>query len=157
MHDDIPNTGQFRKPIGTIDPRKMLALDITDLGVDEGIDVTIYPESSDQILFETILANPESRTLLAYGSREAKVFWQCLNTYVGVEYAPKLLLTARCRFSPLAIAVSTKSMGHAGVRNTGFLRLVEELLDEILTREPGVLVEVALTHRYPAFANCINY
>ena len=48
-------------------------------------------------------------------------------------------------------------MGHAEVRNTGFPRLVEEVLDELLPHEPGVFVEVALAHRNPAFANCINY
>ncbi len=43
-------------------------LDITDQGFDEGIDLTIYAEGSDQILFETKLVHPESRTLLSSSS-----------------------------------------------------------------------------------------
>lgn len=135
----------------------MLALDFTDRGFDDGIDVTLYAESSDQILFETILTDPKSQTLLTFGCPETQVFWQCLHTHASVDYAQKLSLTARCRFSPLAFVISTKSMGHAEIRNVDFLRFVEEVLDEVLTREPGLIVEVALTHRNPAFANCINY
>ena len=157
MHDDFSKTQKFREPIDAIDPNAMLELDIKDRGTDEGIDVTIFAEGSDRNLFETILVDPESRTLLTYGDPEAEVFWQCLYTHACANHAPKLLLTARCRFSPLAIVISKRSMGHAEVRNVGFLRLVEEILDEVLTRAPGLLVEVALTHRNPAFANCINY
>ena len=157
MNDNSAKIWRSRQRVGAVDQRPALVLDFTDRGFDEGIDVTIYPEGSDQILFETILVDSESRVLLVYGGPEAEAFWQCLNTYACIDHAQKLSLTARCRFSPLAIAVSTKSMGRAELRNAGFLRLIEEVLDEFLTREPGVVVEVALTHRNPAFANCINY
>jgi len=135
----------------------MLALDFTDRGFGEGIDVTIYAVGSDQILYETILTDTESRTLLFCGDPEAEIFWRCLHTPIGVDSLQKLFLTARCRFNPLAIDISTKSTGRPEVRNAGFLRLVEEVLDELMTREPGLLVEVALTHRDPAFANCVNF
>lgn len=51
----------------------MLALDFTDRGFDDGIDVTIHAEVSDQILFETIITDPKSQTLLTPGCPEARV------------------------------------------------------------------------------------
>lgn len=134
-----------------------MAIDITDLGSDEGIDVTMYAEGSDQVLFETILSDPESRVLLTYGSRETETFWQCLHDQASVGHARDLFLTARCRFSLLTAATSTRRIGHMEVRNVRFLRLIEDLLDELQTRKPGISVELAVTHRNPAFADCINY
>jgi hypothetical protein len=156
MRDNSAKKWRSRQCAGAMDQRPVLVLDITDQGYTKGIDVTIYPEGSDQILYETILLDPESQALLAYGSPEAEAFWQCLNTYGCVNHAKKLSLTACCLFNPLSVALSTRSMGHAELRNTQFLRLVEEVLDEFFTREPAVDVEVALIHRSPALANCIN-
>lgn len=150
-------TGQFRHAANPINEKPLLALDITDMGADNAIDVTIRDEVSGRILFETVLAAPESRTLLTFGSPETEAFWQCLHTYRCVDRAQHLYLTARCRFSPLTAATSTRRMGHAEIRNVRFLRLVEEVLDELQTREPGMSVEVAVTHRNPLFADFVFY
>ncbi|MCK8462440.1 hypothetical protein MUY35_01085 [Aliiroseovarius sp. S1339] len=135
----------------------MLALDITDMGTDDGVDVTIRDEASGRILFETVLADPDSRTLLTFGSPETETFWQCLQTHGHVDHVRHLFLTARCRFSLLNMTISTKRIGHAEVRNVAFLRLIEDVLDELRTREPGMSVEVAVTQRNPAFADFVRY
>lgn len=157
MRYAFPTIGPFRQSFSSMNPRPAMAIDITDLGSDEGIDVTIYAEASGQILFETILADPESRVLLTHGSSVTEAFWQCLHTHRCVVGVSHLLLTARCRFSLLTAATSTRRIGHMEVRNVRFLRLIEDLLDELQTREPGISVELAVTHRNPAFADCINY
>lgn len=157
MRFEFPTIGPFRHPVDSMNRGRGLALDITDFGTDEGIEVTIYAKGSGQILFETILADPESRVLLTHGTAETEAFWQCLHTQASVGHEHHLFLTARCRFSLLTPAISTRRMGHAEIRNVEFLRLIEVLLDELQTREPGMPVELAVTHRNPAFAGVINF
>ncbi len=157
MHRAFIRMRQIRQPSGPMDDRSMLALDITDMGVDEGIDVTILDEDSGRIVFETVLVDPESRALMTFGSLETETFWRCLRSQRCDGRRRHLFLTARCRFSLLTAANFTNRMGRREVRNVRFLRLVEELLDELQTRDPGTSVEVAMTHRNPAFANYINY
>jgi hypothetical protein len=157
MHRAFIRTGQFVQPAGPMGDRPVLALDIKDMGADEGIDVVIYDQDSDQILFETVLADPESRTLLTCGSLETEAFWQCLHSHRCVDRVRHLCLTARCRFSLWNAVISAKRLGPAEVRNVRFLRLVEEVLDELQTRQPCMSVEVAVTHHNPVFSSCINY
>ena len=157
MHRAFLRTEQFRHADSAMDERPVLALDITDMGADDGIDVTIRDTVSGRTLFETVLADPKSRTLLTFGSPETEAFWQCLHARGHIHRVRHLFLTARCRFSLLTAAVSTRRMGHTELRNVAFLRLIEDLLDELRTREPGTSVEVSVTHRNPKFADFINY
>lgn len=157
MHRAFARAGPFRRPAGPMNERPILALDITDMGVDEGIDVAIHDEDSNQLLFETVLVDPDSKTLLAFGSSETEAFWQCLHTHRGVGRDRHLFLTARCRFNLLTALISPKRISHAEVRSARFLRLIEEVCDELKTREPGMVVEIAVTHRNPAFADFIRY
>ncbi|HEY9040138.1 MAG TPA: hypothetical protein VIN05_14490 [Roseovarius sp.] len=157
MHRAFTRSRHFRQPAAPMNGRPALALDITDMGADDGIDVMIHDENTGRILFESVLVDPESRVLLTHGSPETEAFWQCLHARGRVDRDRHLFLTARCRFSLLTAAIFTKRMGRAEVRNVRFLRLVEEMLDELQTREPWMSVEVAVTHRNPAIANCITY
>ena len=157
MHRAFTRADQARLAADSMNERPALALDITDMGTDEGIDVTIRDTVSGWTLFETVLAGPKSRTLLIFGSPETETFWQCLRTSGHIHRVRHLFLTARCRFSLLTTAVSTERMGHTELRNVAFLRLIEDVLDELRTREPGTSVELSVTHRNPKFAEFINY
>lgn len=139
------------------DTYPILAISITDLGADEGIDVAIHVDHSDEPVFETILADPESRVLLTNGSLETEAIWRCVRRIVSIDRVQKIFVTARCRSSLLGMAISTRRMGYAERRNARFLRLIEDILDEFQTREPGLLVEVAVTHRNPKFDHYLNY
>ena len=157
MRYDFPGSQPQRQSPDPANPLPRLALDIIDQGADAGLDVAIRDESSGHILFETVLADPESRILLTFGSLETESFWQCLRTHRCVNHIRHLLITARCRFSILPTATASKRRGQTEMRNARFLRLIEALVDELQTREPAMSVEVAVTHRNPAFAKCINY
>lgn len=157
MHRAFIRMRQVGQPSGAGDDRSILALDITDMGADDGIDVIIVEGDTGRVLFETVLACPESRTLMTLGSPETETFWQCLHNYRRAGRGRHLFLTAQCRFSLLTAAISTGRMGCNEFRNVRFLRLIEDVLDELQTREPGMSVEVAVTHRNPALANGINY
>ena len=157
MNRAFKRTGKFQHAADPVNDRLVLALDITDMGADDGIDVTIRDQVSGRIQFETVLADPKSRTLLTFGSPETETFWQCLHAYRCVDRVQHLFVTARCRFGILATSVSTKRLTRAEVRNVAFLRLVEDVLDELQTREPGMSVEVSVTHRNPVFADFISY
>lgn len=136
---------------------RILELDLTDMGADEGIDVALHTGATNRVVFETVLANPESRLLLTSGSVETEAFWQCVRRHICSDGVGQLFLTARCRLSPLAIAVSIRRMGYAEMHNVKFLRLVEDILDEFRTREPGLSFEVAVTYRNPEIDRCLNY
>lgn len=138
------NSQAFRQPLAPLAGSAALEIVIADVGCDNGIDVTIYALGSDRIVFETILVDPDSQALLTYGSTETEAFWQCLNYHCCVNLTQDIVLTARCRFNPLAIAVSAKRMGQAETSNVRFLRLVEAMLDELQTRKPGSAVQVAV-------------
>ncbi len=162
MHRAFTRTGPFRQvssPITAmpVTERPVLALDITDMGANDGIDVVIHDVATGHILFETVLSGPESRSLLTSGSPETEVFWRCLQTPDCANHVPYLFLTARCCFSLLNPVIFTKRIARADARNVAFLRLIEEMLDELQTRAPGMSVEVAVTHRNPLFAEFINY
>jgi len=156
MHHAFMRIQKLRPTAGPVGEPPVLALNITDMGGQDGIDVSIRDEASDQIYFETVLADPDSRILLTVGSPETETFWRCLHTLRSVGHTQHLFLTARSRFSLLTAAISTKRITRAEVRNVAFLRLVENLLDELQTREPGLALEVAVTHRNSAFAGFIN-
>ncbi len=151
------NSRIFRQPLAPLTESAVLEIVIADGGCDNGIDVTIYAVGSGQIVFETILVDPDSQVLLASGSLETEAFWQCLNSYCCVDVAQDIFVTARCRFSPLTIAISTKRIGPAETRNVRFLRLVEALLDELQTRNPSFTAQVAVTHRNPSFDHCLKF
>jgi len=138
-------------------PSPVLVMDMTDMGANEGIDVVVHVGASGGVVFEAVLAEPESTMLLTSGSVETEAFWQCMRSHIRIHGARQLFLTARCRSSPLAIAVSSLRVGYAERRNVRFLRLVEDILDEFRTREPGLSVGVAVTHRNPEIDRCLNY
>lgn len=144
MSHNVINSGVFRQPQVAFAESAALEIVFADAGQTQGIDVTIYAVGSDQIVFETILVGPNSQALLTHGSAETEAFWQCLNLRSGANLAQDIFLTARCRFNPLSIAVSTKRMGRAEARNVRFLRLIEAVLDELQTRKPGSAVQVAI-------------
>lgn len=151
MSDEFLDLRTFRQPRGTFDSSAGLEIVIADTGCNSGIDVAIYRVDSGQVLFETVLVGPESRILLTHRSLETEAFWQCLKLYRHVHSAQGIFVTARCRFSPLKIATSTKHMGQAENRNMRFLRMVEAILEELQMREPGLAIQVAVTHRNPRF------
>jgi len=157
MHRAFNSTGQFWHVASPLIERRVLALDITDMGFDDGIDVAIHGEATVDIIFETVLSDPNCRSLLTAGSPETEVFWQSLQPRHCLERVPHLLLTARCCFSLFPPVVSTKRFARADFRNAAFLRLIEDMLDELQTRVPGMAVEVAVTHRNPLFADFIGY
>jgi len=144
MSDNFMNLEMFRQPQVPLAESAALEIVIADAGHTHGIDVTIYAVGSDQIVFETVLLDPDSQTLLTHGSAETEAFWQCLNLHCCANYTQDIFLTARCRFNPLAIAVSTERIGGAETRNVRFLRLIEAILDELETRKPGSAVQVAI-------------
>jgi hypothetical protein len=127
-----------------------LELRLTDFGPDHGIDVAIHTNRSAEPVFETVLADPESRVLLAPGIAETEVFWRCLDRCFA--YGPHILqLHARCCFSTMSMIRSARRMSRAEMRNARFLRFIEEVLDEVQTRQPHVKVDIAVTYRNPAF------
>lgn len=134
-----------------------LALTLTDSGANEGIDVAVHLGCPDAALYANILANPESRVLLSGDSPDAEVFWSCVGDTIRRYGLKQIHVNAQCRFSPLAIDVSTRRIGYAEMRNVSFLRLVEDIMDEIQTREPGLLIDVAIGHRNSELDACFNF
>ncbi|WP_433989403.1 hypothetical protein SuNHUV7_40040 (plasmid) [Pseudoseohaeicola sp. NH-UV-7] len=127
-----------------------LELRLTDFGLDHGIDVAIHTNRSAAPVFETVLADPESRVLLAPGSPETEIFWHCLGHCL--THDPQVLqLHARCCYSTMSITSSTRRMSRAEMRNARFLRFVEKVLDEVQTRQPQVKINISVTYRNPAF------
>ena len=157
MQYDFTKLGLFRRPTTPVLRQSSLAIEVSDLGFNDGIDVVVYQESSGRVLFETVLADPASRTLLTFGNPQTEAFWDCLDAHECLQTDQRLYLAARSHFSPLTPVVSVSRIGQMERRNACFLRLIEELLDEFCTRAPRVQVEVNLTHRNPAFESCINY
>jgi len=157
MPQYFANSTMNRQTLLPATPIEPLEIMITDMGCNDGIDVIIHGVESGLIVFETVLADANSRALLTNGTPETETFWQCVNRNAWAGVDQQLFLTARCRFNPLTIAVSTKRMRNAEMCNVRFLRLVEDLLDELQTREPGLAVQLAVTHRNPTFDRCINY
>jgi hypothetical protein len=143
------DSGLFRQPQTLTEQSAALELVITDTGCDNGVDVAIYAEGSGQMVFETVLASPSSKVLLTHGSPETETFWQCLKIHRCYGVCPDVFVTARCRFSPLKIAVSTQPMGQQETRNMRFLGLVNAILSELKVRERGVAAQVVVTHRNP--------
>ena len=111
MAHNFMNSGMFRQPQVPLAEPAALEIVIADAGHTNGIEVTIYAVGSDQIVFETILLDPDSQALLTHGSAETEAFWQCLNLHCCANFTQDIFLTARCRFNSLAIAVSAKRMG----------------------------------------------
>ncbi len=70
MHHAFMRIQKLRPTAGPVGEPPVLALNITDMGGQDGIDVSIRDEASDQIYFETVLADPDSRILLTVGSPE---------------------------------------------------------------------------------------
>lgn len=135
----------------------VLDLEIVDLGKHDGIKVALYVDQPDRLVFEVILADPESRQLMTDGSIETETFWKCIRTYVKKEAITQLFLTARCNSSPMLNAVSARCIGYAEMRNVRFLRLVEDILDEVATQEPALSVDVVVTYRNPDNDHFVNY
>ncbi|WP_139816278.1 hypothetical protein [Planktotalea arctica] len=156
MQHDFMHALMFRQPQASLMELAVLEIVIADAGYDNGIDVTIYAVGSGQIVFDTILVDPDSQVLLTHGSPETEAFWQRLNLHCCIDVVQNIFVTARCRFSPLTIAVSTKRIGPAETRNVRFLRLVEALLDELQTRRPSLTAQVAVTHSNPSFDRCFK-
>ena len=144
MPHNSMNLERFRQPQVSLAGFAALEIVIADAGPTHGIDVTIYATGSDQIMFETVLVDPESQTLLTHGSAETEAFWRCLNLHCCLNSTQDIFLTARCHFNPLPIAVSTKRMGRAETRNVQFHRLIEAMLDELQTRKPVSAVQVVI-------------
>jgi hypothetical protein len=153
---DFMNSQMSRQPQAPVTESAVLEIVIADSGYNDGIDVTVYAVGSGQIVYETILADPDSQILLTHGSHETEAFWQCLNLHCRVDVAQDIFVTVRCRFSPFTIAVSTKRIGAAETRNVRFLRLVEVILDELQTQNPCLTAQVAVTYRNPSFDHCLE-
>jgi len=157
MQFNFTKHGSFRAQNAPIARQSRLAVEMTDLGFDDGIDVVIFEETTGRVLFETVLVDAGSQVLLTFGNPQAEAFWDCLDTNECLHTAQRLCLAARCHFSLLTPAISLSGMGQAERRNACFMRLVEALIDEFRTRAPNVQVDVTLTHRNRAFESCINY
>lgn len=157
MEHEFTKYGLFPTQHAPILRQSGLAIEISDLGFNDGVDVVIYEESTGRFLFETVLADPASRTLLTFGSPQTEAFWDCLEAHECMHAAQCLCLAARCHFSLLTPMISARRIGQMERRNACFLRLIEDLVDEFRTRAPRVQVDVTLTHRNPAFETCLNY
>lgn len=149
MPNFIAGLGPICSRTGQCDPCGFLELEIADLGSSEGIDVSIYVDHPNRIVFETILASPESTLLLTSGSDETEAFWGCICASVCIYGIQQVYLTARCNSSLYDVALSLGRMDCAGTRNVRFLRLVEDIVDELKTREPTLSVNIVTTHRNP--------
>jgi len=157
MQFNFTEHGFFRAQSAPIARQSRLAVEMTDLGFDDGIDVVIFEETSGRVLFETVLVDAGSQVLLTFGNPQTEAFWDCLDTHECLHTAQRLCLAARCHFSLLTPAISLSGIGQAERRNACFLRLVEALIDEFRTRAPKVQVDVTLTQRNRAIERCINY
>lgn len=146
FHEDFKS---FWEKLSQSDARHILELEIADMGADEGIEVTLHVDHPNRIIYDFILAGPESLMLLTAGSPETEFFWKCLRKHVHNESIKQLYLTARCSSSLLLTAMSPRLMSNAEVRNVNFLRLVEDILDELTTREPRLSVDIIITYLNP--------
>lgn len=135
----------------------VLALEIVDLGADDGVEVAIHSGQASRLVFEVLLVDPESDLLLTHGSIETETFWKCIRDQVNKGAITTLFLTTRCHSSPLPNAVSAKRISHAEMRNVRLLRLIDDILDELTTREPCLSVEVNVTYRNPKNEQFIGY
>lgn len=151
--------GSFQSFWGTVcraDASPILEMEIADLGADEGIDVAIYADQPSRLVFDTVLVDPESDQLLKQGSIETEAFWRCIRRHITDRNIRQLFVTLRCSSSLIATAISSRRMGYAEMRNVRFLRMAEDILDELTTREPCLGVDVIVTYRNTGNGRCIN-
>lgn len=138
----IQHSETFQKPpAGDIDGP--VWLEIADHGAKSGIDIGVFDPVTNQLCFEIITLAPEACPLIGkepQSNESFRAFCKALNR-----------TTSRGRIYVLIQFHQSVSTAHApdigsDDRNSRVYRMVEDIVDEILTHRPGSKIEIGMRH-----------